>query len=299
MKRKFCFLILLSACPLVSRASEFQQRIAFERDEFVWVANRDGSGAKKVAAGSFPAIAPGGTRVVFTTTEKTNGVYIRRLAVADVDSGITNLFKEVPSNNVYYATWSPDGKRILFTLRVDELWDIGIVDADGTNFRTVRKGAQKEVTFYSPTWARDGESIFCQDMTNIYRLDLKGAVLTQWKIETIVPNGNMSGDGRIAVSPDGKRLLLSIDMGEEHNRKDWDGPLPALWSFDLETQKTTRITPKEIFGWDGVWLDNDNVLFLSQNAGETEPSIYRMSLGKNGKDKKLLLKNARMPSASR
>jgi TolB protein len=56
----------------------------------------------------------------------------------------------------------------------------------------------------------------------------------------------MSGDGRIDVSPDGKRLLLSIDMGEESGRKDWDGPLPALWSFDLQSQKATRLTPKKL-----------------------------------------------------
>ena len=51
----------------------------------------------------------------------------------------------------------------------------------------------------------------------------------------------MSGDGRIDVSPDGKRLLLSIDMGEESGRKDWDGPLPALWAFDLQSQKATGL----------------------------------------------------------
>ena len=85
-------------------------------------------------------------------------------------------------------------------------------------------------------------------------------MLAKWKLETIVPNGNMSGDGRIAVSPDGKRLLLGIDMGEEAERKDWDGPVPALWSFDLQSQKATRITPKKFFGWDGCWLDSDNIL---------------------------------------
>jgi TolB protein len=292
------FLFLLIGLSLTARASEFQQRIAFERDDFVWVANRDGSDAKKVAAGSFPSISPDGKRVVFTTTEKTGNTYFRHIAVADVASGVANLFKEVPSKNVYCATWSPDGKRILFTLRVNEVWDLGVIGGDGTNFRTIKKGAQNEVTLYSPVWARDGESIFCEDMTNIYRLDLKGAVMNQWKIETIVLNGDMSGDGRIAVSPDGKRLLLSIDMAEEADRKDWDGPLPALWSFDLQSQKATRITPKKIFGWDGCWLDNDNILLLSQDANEKEPSIYRMSLGKTGKDRKLVIKNARMPSAS-
>jgi TolB protein len=296
--KRLMFLFLLIALSLTGRASEFQQRIAFERNDFVWVANRDGTDAKKVAAGSFPSISPDAKRVVFTTTEKTGNTYLRHIAIGDIASGIANLFKEVPSNNAYYATWSPDGKRILFTLRVNDVWDLGVIDVDGTNFHTIKKGAQNETTLYSPVWSRDGESVFCQDMTNIYRLNLKGAVLAQWKIETIVPNANMSGDGRVTVSPDGKRLLLGIDMGEEHDRKGWDGPPPALWSFDLATQKATRVTPAKVFGWDGCWLDNDNILFLSQDVNEKEPSIYRMSLGKNGRDRKLVIKNALMPSAS-
>jgi len=79
-------------------------------------------------------------------------------------------------------------------------------------------------------------------MTTIYRLGLDGTVIAQWTINKIIPNGDMSGDGRIDVSPDGKRLLLSIDMGEESGRKDWDGPLPALWSFDLDSQRSLRLT---------------------------------------------------------
>jgi hypothetical protein len=30
-------------------------------------------------------------------------------------------------------------------------------------------------------------------------------------------------------------------------------------------------------GWDGVWIDNDNILFLSRAPGEKDDSIYRMS----------------------
>jgi TolB protein len=133
-------------------------------------------------------------------------------------------------------------------------------------------------------------------MTNIYRLGLDGAVLARWKINKIIPNGDMSGDCRIDVSPDGKHLLLGIEMGEETNRKDWDGPVPALWSFDLDSQRAVRITSKKLFAWDGVWLDNANVLFLSRAAGEKEDSIYRMSA--DGKNLKRLTKNARFPSVS-
>jgi TolB protein len=273
------------------------RHIAFERNNAVYIANLDGTNEKKIADGIFPAISPDGTRVAFNTTEKTSDTaYARHIAVVDVATGKTNVFKDVPSENSYYPSWTADGKQILFTTRPHEVWDLVVANSDGTNFHVLKPGVQNEVTRYSPIWARDGQSIFCEDMTNIYQLGLDGGVLAHWKINKIVPKGDMSGDGRIDVSPDGKRLLLSIDMGEESGRKDWDGPLPALWAFDLESQKATRLTPKKLFGWDGVWLDDQNVLFLSRPAGEKDDSIYRMSI--DGKNLKRLIKNARFPSVS-
>jgi len=273
------------------------RHIAFERNNAVYFANLDGTNEKKIADGIFPAISPDGTRVAFNTVEKTSDTtYVRHMAVVEVATGKVSVFKAVPSDNSYYPSWTGDGKEILFTTRPHEVWDLVVVNSDGANFHVLKPGVQNEVTRYSPIWARDGQSVFCEDMTNIYQLGLDGAVRAQWKINKIVPKGDMSGDGRIDVSPDGKRLLLSIDMGEESGRKDWDGPLPALWAFDLQSQKAMRLTLKKLFGWDGVWLDDNNILFLSRAAGENDDSIYRMST--DGKNLKRLIKNARFPSVS-
>jgi TolB protein len=291
--------IILAFAVAISRVSAFcgDQHIAFERNNAVYIANLDGTNEKKVADGIFPAISPDRTRVAFNTVEKNSDTtHARHMAVADVATGKVNVFKGVLSDNSYYPSWTADGKQILFTTRPHEVWDLVVINADGTNFHVLKPGVHDEVTRYSPIWARDGQSVFCQDMTNIYQLGLDGAVRAQWKIGKIVPKGDMSGDGRIDVSPDGKRLLLSIDMGEESGRKDWDGPLPALWVFDLQSEKATRLTPKKLFGWDGVWLDNDNILFLSKAAGEKDDSIYRMSV--DGKNLKRLIKNGRLPSVS-
>ena len=294
MKKIIALALVLITSTVAAFAGE--RRIAFERSDAVYVANLDGTAEKKIADGIFPAISPDGTTVAFNTVEKNDTTYVRHIAVVEIATGKTAVFKDVPSDNSYYPTWSPDGKLILFTLRQNEVWDLALINADGTDFRALKKGDPNEVTRYSPIWARDGQSIFCQDMTNIYRLGLDGAVLAQWTINKIIPNGDMSGDGRIDVSPDGKRLLLGIDMGEESGRKDWDGPLPALWTFDLESQKATRLTPKKLFGWDGVWIDDNNILFLSRAAGDKDDSIYRMSI--DGKNLKRLIKNARFPSVS-
>jgi TolB protein len=290
-------LTLLFCLVGAASAVAADRHITFERDQAVWIANLDGAGEKKITEGIFPAISPDGTRVAYTVVEKSGTSYVRYIAVVDLTTNKANVFKDVPSDNAYYPSWSPDGTRILFTLRDKEEWDLGIIKADGTGVRVLKKGAQDHVTYYSPCWGRDGQSVFCQDMTNVYQLGLDGAVLNKWNVERIIPNGNMSGDGRIGVSPDGKLLLLSIDMGEEPNRKDWDGPLPALWTFEIATQRAVRVTSKALFGWDGCWMDDENILFLSQASGETKASTYRMSI--DGKNLKRLITNARFPSVSR
>jgi TolB protein len=295
MRTVICLAITLAS--FCGAAFPADRHMAFERNNAVYVANLDGTNEKKIADGIFPAISPDGMRVAFNTVEKkSDTTYARHMAVAEVSTDMVTVFKDVPSENSYYPSWTADGEQILFTTRPHEVWDLVAINSDGTNFRVLKPGVHNDMTCYSPVWARDGQSVFCQDMTNIYQIGLGGAVRSQWKISEIVPNGDMSGGGRIDVSPDGKRLLLSIEMGEESDRKDWDGPLPALWSFDLQSQKATRLTPKKLFGWDGVWIDNDNILFLSRGAGEKDDSIYRMVA--DGKNSKRLIKNGRFSSVS-
>jgi TolB protein len=196
------------------------RQIAFERDQAVWIANLDGTAEKKIADGIFPAISPDGTRVAFNTAKKTSETtYVRHIAVVELATGKVNVFNDVPSDNSYYPSWTADGKQLLFTTRPHEVWDLAVVNSHGANFHVLKPAVQNDVTRYSPIWARDGHSVFCEDMTNIYRIGLDGAVMALWKINNIVLNGDMSGDGRIDVSPDDKRLLLSIDMGEESGRK--------------------------------------------------------------------------------
>src|SRR5262249_2465731 len=99
---------------VLSPASVFSgdRRIAFERNDAVYIANLDGTGEKKIADGIFPAISPDGTRVAFNTAEKTSDTsYVRQLAIVDVATGKVDVFKDVPSDNSYYPSWTADGKQ--------------------------------------------------------------------------------------------------------------------------------------------------------------------------------------------
>lgn len=283
------------ACAAVCTASAADQRIAFERADAVYVSNLNASLTRKLSDGIFPAISPNGKSVAFTVVDKTSSAYVRHIAVMEIASGNVRILTEIPSDNVYYAAWSPDSNTIAFTMFVSGVWNLALIKADGTDFKVIKKGDQDKVTLFSPCWAADGKSLFCQDMTTIYRITPDGSVVAQWDIETIIPNGAMSGDGRIDVSPDGHRLLLSVDMDEEYERKDWDGPVPALWSFDVQTAAAVRLTTKNLFAWDGCWLNNSDLLFVSQRPGEKQAAIYQS----NGKELKRLISDAKRPSVSR
>lgn len=293
-------LLLVLLCGVLTVVAEDSTRkLAYEKDRKVWVANIDGTGAKKIGSGLFPDISPDGTRVAYNTEEQTGKTaWARHIAVTDLASGKQTVFKDVPSENSYYAKWAPDGSHIAFTIYDGKNWHLAMVNPDGSGFKYIKKSKDTEGTLYSPCWAPDGKSLFAQDMKNIYRLGLDGAVIAQWEIKKSIANGDMSGDGRIDVSPDGKKLLLGIDMGEEARRKDWDGPLPALWTLDLESKKGTRLTSRKLFGWDGCWLDDSTVLFLSQAVGEKTASIHKMSVS-GGVPSKPLAKDVRYPTVSR
>jgi TolB protein len=145
MRKLISFAFALAS--LSATAFPADRHMAFERNNAIYVASLDGTNEKKIADGIFPAISPDGTRVAFNTVEKTSDTtYARHIAVADVATGKVNVFKDVPSENSYYPSWTADGKQILFTTRPHEVWDLVAMNSDGTNFHMLKPGVQNEVS---------------------------------------------------------------------------------------------------------------------------------------------------------
>ena len=278
------------------------RRIAFVRGDNIWVVNLDGTGARKVTPGSAPNISPDGTRIVFDTVRQSayehaaNGTRPEtHLAIVDLASAKLTILKDIPSEKAFDPVWSQDGKWIAFQSRHGSpQWvdDLAMIKDDGTGFKVIKQGSTPLVSsFACQRWARDGQSIFCRDSGKLYRLGLDGTVLAQWEISKIVPFDSMGG-GNIDVSPDGGRLLLTVDY-----RKNDEAPPPSLWSFDLATQTAVRLpTPKELSVGEGCWSDNGDIL-LSTGSPDEPGAIYSMSI--NGKNVKRLVENGRELSALR
>jgi TolB protein len=275
-----------------------QRKMAYEHRDNIFVADIDGTHQRKIADGALPEISPDGTRVAFNTVAdaKTRPGPERHIAVVDLDSSKVTVLKDIPSDNCFGPVWSPDGSKLAFSIMADKEWQLGLVNADGSGFRFVKNAALKSHAFGAPEWARDGKSIFCHDLDNIYQIDLDGNVLKKWELSTILTDASMNSGDRLSVSPDGNVLLMDVDCGAEHERKNWDGPQPAIEKFDLASEKAVRVTGKNDFVWEPFWLNSDEFLCIMQKENENDASIYRMSL--DGKNAKLLVKHARTPSAS-
>jgi TolB protein len=275
-----------------------QRKIAYERGEKIFVADPDGTHSKKIAEGALPEISPDGTRVAFNTEAdaKNRPGPERHIAIADVASGKVTVLPNIPSDNCFGPVWSPAGKQLAFMIMVDGRWQLGLVNTDGSGFGFVKNPELNSDGLGGPEWSRDGKSIFCHDLDKLYQLGLDGNILKKWELSKILTDASMNSGDRLSVSPDGKVLLMDVDCGAEHERKNWDGPQPAIEKFDLSGEKAVRVTGKDDFVWEPFWLNANEFLCIMQKENENRASIYRMSL--DGKNPKLLVKHARTPSTS-
>jgi TolB protein len=292
-KATLCFLVLSLATGF---AAESNRKIAFTRGESIWIANVDGSGAKKIARGSFPDMSPDGTRIAFNTEEpdKKTGP-VRHIAAIDVATGKTTVFKDMPSDNCFGPVWSHDGRQIAFYILSEKNWQIGVVKSDGTGFHYLKKASPNGLSYWSVCWARDDKSIFCQDLEHIFRFSLDGSLIKQWDVGQLAGGSTMSSGSRLGISPNGQHLIFEVDLPEEHQRTDWEGPQPAIYTLDLTAEKAVRISGKNDFAWDPCWLTNDEFLCVIQGEHENEPSLYRTALSWHPT---LIVKHARTPSVS-
>jgi len=283
------FSAMLNAAP---------RKIAYNRSGKIYIADVDGTYSKKIAEGDWPEISPDGTRVAFNTEgdAKNRPGPERHIAIADIASGKVTVVPNIPSDNCFGPVWSPDGKQLAFSIMTEDAWHLSLVNADGSGFRVVKNADLRPDAFGAPEWARDGKSIFCHDLDNIYQIDLDGNVLKKWELSKILTDAGMNGGDRLSISPDGNALLMDVDTGSEHERKDWDGPQPAIERLDLSAEKAVRITGKDDYVWEPFWLTANEFLCIMQKEKEKKASIYRMSL--DGKNPKLLVKHARAPTAT-
>jgi Tol biopolymer transport system component len=129
-----------------------------------------------------------------------------RLAVVDVASG--HVRRIAPGHSVYDATWSPDGKRILFTDG-----HVYVVGADG---RHLRRLTHERLAEHDAAWSPDGSRVaYLRQLPpaepyppfgpedDLMVLDLRSGTVTQL---THDPRSK----GELRWAPDGRRIVYQL-----------------------------------------------------------------------------------------
>ncbi|MEW6026490.1 MAG: hypothetical protein AB1599_04255 [Planctomycetota bacterium] len=197
---------------------------------------------------------PDGTKIAFHVMRisGSSGIYIM-----DADGKNHRKLSGDNYNIAGDCAWSPDGKKMVFCLRDESGTGLGIIDADGSNFKRI----VKNINVPSLSWSFDNRQIILSAFDGeakaykLYTLDADGQNLRELLDE--LPNNN--ADVPITHPASKDMIFLSSLMKP--------GAVIEIWSTNIESKKLTKVgmsymTPKP--SWEPVILNEIASLFSDE-----------------------------------
>ena len=189
-------------------------------------------------------VSPDGRTIVF---DLLGDIYT--MPIEGSGSGLATRLTSGPAFDMQ-PRFSPDGKRIAFSSDRGGLWNIWVINADGSKPSQVSKENRWFVN--SPTWAPDGLSIYARKHF-VKQRSLGSGEIWQFHVtggdglQVTEKNGWQKDAGEPSVSPDGEVLYYSKDVtpGEtfEYNKNPF-GVIYAIIRRDLKTGKERTVVAR-------------------------------------------------------
>jgi len=191
------------------------KRIAFQSNRSgnldIWTMKSDGSDLSQLTKDpepdQLPCWSPDGKTILFTSwrTEGAEAAHVAHVYAMDADGAHQRRIVSVSLNTTGAATWSPDGKQILFERRGEKGADIYIADADGKGERRLTHDQEQGVYNGAPVFSPDGKQIaFYADLVKSSAVVVMTVDDSQRK--TVVSDGN---NWYPHWSPDGRWLVYT------------------------------------------------------------------------------------------
>lgn len=208
----------------------------------VWVVRGDGSSATKILdSATMPAYSPNGQKIAYYKAWE-------GIAVYDLNKKVTTV--PVPRNWAEFASFSPDGKQLVFHEWVGSWYSadvsLYVVNVDGSGLYKVTPGER-------PVWSPKGDLIAydtCQG--------------TACGIFVVKPNGQgvrqvtSDAGGNASWSPDGKKIAYcsSVDGDSE------------IWIVNLDGSGRKQLTKNKGNDTNPAWSpDGSYIFYLSDQDG--------------------------------
>ncbi|HYI44124.1 MAG TPA: DPP IV N-terminal domain-containing protein, partial [Actinomycetota bacterium] len=188
-------------------------RLAFVRDNDIWIIGASGSGARNLTKtadflDAEPSWSPDGTEIAFASFRNSNWeIYVVRASDGGGERQLTedtDLSRRDPSTS---PSWSPDGSTIVFFS--DHLGAFGLYvmpsdTGDPESFIVPTSAGNN-----SPSWFPDGSKIAYTNETELWVTDPDGTDQTKLTTGARVSAG-------LAVSPDGTKIAFTSQRDGNH-----------------------------------------------------------------------------------
>ena len=270
-----CGLLLPAPLSAAAKSEEAPSPVIFSRNGAILLTDTAGTKPEKLCSGYDPEISPDGKYAAYTASNEKDGG--RKIALFDLGKKKTTVPKSIPGTNSYGPRWSPDGKALIFNYWVEKKseWGIGRYTPGDGKFTHL---APELPGVYSPFWSADGASVYCQDLENLYRIDMKdGKIGEMRRLSEVIGDAMPSSGIHFSVSPDGSKWLFDGEVEDTGGwQKSGDGLTGAIFLFLPGEGTTRRITSDRISALSPSWRgEGEEYLFF----GFTEKE---MSRGKGG-----------------
>lgn len=204
-------------------------------------------------------------------------IYSDHLWVADAD-GTNARSIDVPGSELNRVRFSPDGKWIALTAKIDGNADVYIVPADGS--AKARRLTHHPAADLVVDWRPDGQAV-------LFASTMSSPRATYDQLHTIAVTGGLPQRlplpyGETATyTPKGDALLFTYqrDFQEEAWKRYYGGRAPDIWRFDFATGATRKLTSHPTS--DSMpMVVADHIYFLSERDAAGRSNLWRLGEGR-------------------
>ncbi len=286
-------IVVVLSLTLLMVCVDAQAQIAFmsQRDgnAEIYVMNIDGGNQRRLTNNPqndlSPSWSPDGKRIAFASNRDghvhiIHGWSMYEIYVMDADGGNPQNLTNDPRDDSF-PSWSPDGKRIVFSsdrdgFKNDDLVitsEIYVMDADGDNPQNLTNDNFED---RHPSWSPDGKRIIFSSKRDGHFRGEGGITYEIYIMDTDGGNEqrlteNRKNDEHPSWSPDGERIAFSSDRkGDLQNSE--------IYVMNADGGNPQKLTENRHFDEDPSWApDGERIAFWSNREGDLHNAeIYVM-----------------------